>query len=233
METEADILVVDDDRDLTSLMSEYLSEQGFAVSVAHDGPQGLREALKGQSALVVLDVMMPGFDGFELLRRLRESSAVPVLMLTARTEAQDRIQGLNQGADDYVPKPFDPMELVARIRAILRRVRPPAAPESPVEVSGIRLDPPARRVYQAGKVVDVTSVEYDILSVLMRAAGRVVSRDELMKEMYGRESTPFDRSIDVHISHLRRKLEASGDLIRTIRGVGYQFAVERPPGAAS
>jgi two-component system, OmpR family, response regulator CpxR len=219
------ILLVDDDKELTSLMEEFLDGHGFTVAAAHNGAAGLREALAGLYDLVVLDVMMPGLDGFEVLRKLRMESQVPVLMLTARTEASSRIKGLEGGADDYLPKPFEPLELVARIRAILRRTRTATA-AGPLEVSGVRLDPSSRRVQIGGKPVDITTIEYDILEVLMRAAGRVVSRDELMQRLYQRPSTPFDRSIDVHISHLRRKLEGPQELIRTVRGIGYQFAVE-------
>jgi len=219
------LLLVDDDRELAALMQEFFTTQGFALDAAFNGPEGLRAALAGDYALILLDVMMPGFDGFELLRRLRADSDVPVLMLTARTESQSRILGLETGADDYLPKPFEPLELVARIRAILRRARPAGA-RSALEISGVRIEPGSRRVYRGADPVEVTSIEYDILEALMRSAGRVVSRDELMQRLYQREATPFDRSIDVHISHLRRKLEGPTELIRTVRGVGYQFAAE-------
>lgn len=222
---ETRILLVDDDRELAALMGEFFAQHGFALAAACDGPTGLREALGGSYDLVLLDVMMPGFDGFEVLRRLRAESSVPVLMLTARTESASRILGLETGADDYLPKPFEPLELIARIRAILRRTR--AAEGRPaLELSGVRIEPGARRVYHLGQPVEVTSIEYDILETLMRSAGRVVSRDELMQRLYRREATPFDRAIDVHISHLRRKLESPAELIRTVRGIGYQFAIE-------
>lgn len=219
------ILIVDDDRDLVSLMGEFLSSNGYQVDTAHNGPDGLRKALAGSVDLIVLDVMMPGFDGFEVLRRLRAQSHVPVLMLTARTDSQSRIAGLDTGADDYLPKPFEPLELVARIRAILRRTKPGMS-TNPIEVSGVRLEPAARTVTLNGQPVDITTIEYDVLELLMRRAGSVVSRDDLAQRLYGRDATPFDRSIDVHISHLRRKLEGPVELIRTIRGTGYQFAVE-------
>ncbi len=219
------ILLVDDDRELAALMQEFFTAHGFSLDTAYNGPEGLKAALAGAYDLILLDVMMPGFDGFELLRRLRAENNVPVLMLTARTESQSRILGLETGADDYLPKPFEPLELVARIRAILRRARPAEAP-SALEINNVRIEPGSRRVYLAGEPVEVTSIEYDILEALMRSAGRVVSRDELMQRLYQREATPFDRSIDVHISHLRRKLEGPGELIRTVRGVGYQFAIE-------
>lgn len=219
------ILLVDDDADLRSLMSEFFSEHGYQVTVAPDGARGLELARQPQFDLVILDVMMPALDGFAVLEQLRKTSKVPVIMLTARTETASRIHGLESGADDYLPKPFDPQELLARVRAILRRTQSePAA--GPVEVSGVRLDAASRTVFQHGKSVSLTSVEFDILEVLVRAAGRVVSRDELMQRLYQREATPFDRSIDVHVSHLRKKLEDSDNLIRTVRGVGYQFCKE-------
>jgi two-component system response regulator CpxR len=172
----------------------------------------------------VLDVMLPGIDGFEILRRLRQKSEVPVLMLTARGEDVDRIVGLELGADDYLAKPFNPRELAARIRAILRRYEPrSAAPANRIETNGISLDPGAREVFAHGKRVELTTFEFDILEMLMRSAGRVLSRDALMENLYNRKATPFDRSVDMHISHLRKKLECGDDLIKTIRGVGYQF----------
>jgi len=228
--TEARVLIVDDDWDLVSLMSAFLSEQGFRTDAAHDGPTGLKAALSGQHDLMLLDVMMPGFDGFEVLKRLREhSNDLPVLMLTARTEGPSRVRGLNGGADDYLPKPFDPLELTARIRAILRRYRKQDAEgdDAQLEASGVRIEPPARRVTVNGKEVELTGIEYEILETLIRSAGRVVSRDDLMQKLYQREATPFERSIDVHISHLRRKLEGPTVLIRTVRGVGYQFVSEK------
>ncbi len=224
-EPEAKVLVVDDDRQLVSLMTEFLEQSGFATTSAYNGADGLAEALGAGHDIVLLDVMMPGMNGFEVLRRLRSESQIPVLMLTAKTESQSRILGLNTGADDYLPKPFEPLELVARIRAILRRTRA-SDTKTTLDISGVRLESQARRVYLNGDPVDVTSIEYDILEVLMRSAGHVVTRDDLMKRLYQREATPFDRSIDVHISHLRKKLEGSQELIRTVRGLGYQFAVE-------
>jgi len=172
----------------------------------------------------VLDVMLPGIDGFEILRRLRQQSKVPVMMLTARGEDVDRIVGLDLGADDYLAKPFNPRELVARIRAILRRYEPrPQAVSGRLEVHGVTLDPGTRQVFSRGKAVELTTFEFDILELLMRSAGRVLSRDDLMENFYNRKATPFDRSIDMHISHLRKKLEDGETLIKTIRGVGYQF----------
>jgi two-component system response regulator CpxR len=216
------ILVIDDDSELCTLLQEYLTREGFAVDVENEGRRGLERALKGEHDLVVLDVMLPGMDGFEILRRLRQESRVPVIMLTARGEDVDRIIGLELGADDYMQKPFNPRELSARIRAILRRMEARPA-GSRVEVNGVVLDPGTREVWCDGRPVQTTTLEFDILEILMRSAGRVVSRDMLMEAMYNRKATPFDRSIDMHVSHLRKKLEDGRTLIKTIRGVGYQF----------
>ena len=217
------ILVIDDDTELASLLKEFLQREGFQPEFAHDGRTGLDRALNGNYDLVVLDVMLPGMDGFEVLRRLRQSSKLPVVMLTARGEDVDRIVGLELGADDYVPKPFNPRELGARIRAVLRRTEP--RPQSGrIEVNGVALDPGSREVRCNGEGVELTTVEFDLLEQLMRAAGRVLSRDQLMEALYGRKAGPFDRAMDMHVSHLRKKLEC-GDrvLIKTVRGVGYQF----------
>jgi two-component system, OmpR family, response regulator CpxR len=218
------ILLIDDDAELCSLLMEFLKREGFSVACEHEGHRGLERALEGGADLVVLDVMLPGMDGFEILRRLRQQSKVPVMMLTARGEDVDRIVGLELGADDYLPKPFNPRELAARIRAILRRYEPrQASAGGRIEVNGVALDPGTREVYAHGRRVELTTFEFDILEMLMRSAGRVLSRDALMENFYNRKATPFDRSIDMHISHLRKKLEAGDTLIKTIRGVGYQF----------
>jgi two-component system, OmpR family, response regulator CpxR len=216
------LLLIDDDTELCSLLTEFLKTEGFAVECAFEGHRGLDRALHGDFKLVVLDVMLPGLDGFEILRRLRKESKVPVLMLTARGEDVDRIIGLELGADDYLPKPFNPRELVARARAILRRYEPRPA-ERRTEVNGVVLDPATRQVTVEGREVELTTFEFDILEMLMRGAGRVLSRDDLMESLYNRKATPFDRSIDMHISHLRRKLETTRPIIKTIRSVGYQF----------
>jgi two-component system, OmpR family, response regulator CpxR len=220
------ILVIDDDVELCSLLSEFLRREGFSVDAEHEGRKGLERILKAEHDLLVLDVMLPGMDGFEILKRLRQSSKVPVVMLTARGEDVDRIVGLELGADDYLAKPFNPRELAARIRAILRRIetRPVGGR---IEVNGVTLDPGTREVAVEGDVVGTTTLEFDILEILMRAAGRVVSRDTLMENMYNRKATPFDRSIDMHVSHLRKKLEPGRSRIKTIRGVGYQFCTAR------
>jgi len=233
------ILVIDDDVELCGLLSEYLSAEGFEAEFANDGESGLRVALEGTYALITLDVMLPGINGFEVLRRIRGTSHVPVLLLTARGEEVDRIVGLEIGADDYLPKPFNPRELVARIRAILRRTKEPKATAPGetelVRVGDVELDPATRAVKQAGKSLDLTSVEFNLLEVLLREAGRVVTRERLASMVLGRKFSPFDRSIDMHVSKLRRKLgdsESDMEHIKTVRGVGYIFARPRQSGAA-
>jgi len=216
------LLIVDDDTELCSLLKEFLERESFTVQCIHEGHAALDAAQQGGYELIVLDVMLPGLDGFEILKRLRLTSRVPVLMLTARGEDVDRIVGLELGADDYLPKPFNPRELAARVKAILRRTEA-RVNRGKVEVNGVALDPGTREVTCDGKTVEVTTLEFDILEQLMRNAGRVVSRDGLMESLYNRKATPFDRSIDMHVSHLRRKLESSRPVIKTIRGVGYQF----------
>lgn len=223
------ILIVDDDVELCGLVQEYLASEGFTAKAVHDGENGLHQAMTGEHVLVVLDVMLPGINGFEVLRRLRSVSKIPVLLLTARGEDVDRIVGLEIGADDYLPKPFNPRELVARIRAILRRAKPGRADAAPevLSVGDVELDPATRSVHRAGQPVDLTSVEFNLLEVLLREAGRVVTRERLVNAVLSRKFTPFDRSIDMHVSKVRRKLgdsEESGDHIKTIRGVGYMFA---------
>jgi two-component system response regulator CpxR len=220
------ILLVEDDIELTVLMTDYFGQNGFDVEAVHDGRSGLSRALEGTFDLIILDVMLPVLDGFELLRQLRKRIATPVIMLTARISQDDRIAGLNSGADDYLPKPFGPEELLARIRAVLRRTghTDAAAPQT-VEAGDLRLNPATREVWRQNELLEITSIEFDILEVLARAAGRVVTRDELTAVLYQRRATPYERSLDVHISHLRKKLERDErSLIRTIRGVGYQFA---------
>ena len=214
------------------MLSELLTREGFRVDMQHDGIKGLATALGGGFDLMVLDVMLPGMDGFEILRRVRRESRLPILMLTARGEDEDRIIGLELGADDYLPKPFNTRELVARVRAIMRRLEE-RRPGVKFEVNGISIDPGTRDVTRDGTPVEVTTFEFDILETLMRAAGRVVSRDDLMEELYGRKATPFDRSVDMHISHLRKKLEGDKPLIKTVRGVGYQFVRSPEEGVAA
>ncbi len=177
----------------------------------------------------MLDVMMPGTDGFDALRRIREHSRTPVLMLTARGDTQDRIRGLEMGADDYLPKPFDPAELVARIRAILRRSAPQRPVAAMIAIGDIQLDGGARTVRLTGVPVDLTTVEFDLLAALMRVAGSTVSREDLVRNVLGRDFSPFDRSIDTHVCNLRRKLGA--DRIKGVRGAGYLFASPAKQGA--
>jgi two-component system response regulator CpxR len=219
----ASILIVDDDFELCELLQEFFAGCGMKLEAAHDGRRGLARALGGGHDLLLLDVMLPGLDGFELLRLVRRQSHVPVIMLTARTTQVDRVAGLDAGADDYLPKPFGTAELLARIRAVLRRAtRAPIGAEV-LEAGGVRLIPTAREALSDGSPVALTTVEYDILEYLVHAAGRVVSRDELTAALYQRRTTRFDRSLDMHICNLRKKLDGNGDLIRTVRGVGFLF----------
>lgn len=220
------ILLIEDDAELCSLMRDYFAEQGFRIETAHDGREGLARSLDGaEFDLIILDVMLPGIDGFEVLRQLRKRSVTPVIMLTARTAEADRVAGLNSGADDYLPKPFGPEELLARIRAVLRRTGRAQVVPQEIEAGGVTLNPQSRRASCWGEPLELTALEFDILEILVRAAGRTVSRDELTGALHQRPSTPYERSLDVHISHLRKKLERGDQvLIRTIRGVGYQFA---------
>lgn len=227
------ILVIDDDVELCNLVGEYLEAEGFQIECVHDGESGLKKATAGEYLLAVLDVMLPGINGFEVLRRIRATSRLPVLLLTARGEDVDRIVGLEIGADDYLPKPFNPRELVARIRAVLRRTRTdgngaPAAPDV-VTVGDVELDPATRNVRLEGQPVDLTSVEFNLLEVLLREAGRVVPRERLVNAVLSRKFSPFDRSIDMHVSKLRKKLgdTDNDEHIKTVRGVGYIFARPR------
>jgi DNA-binding response OmpR family regulator len=236
--TAARVLLIDDDAELGDLLTEYLAAAGFSVVVAHQGEEGLRLALSGEPALVILDVMLPGMDGFEVLRQLRARSSLPVLMLTARGDDVDRIVGLEIGADDYLAKPFNPRELVARINAILRRVRaaaPAAAPERLI-AGDVELQTGARQVHCGGQRLELTGAEFMLLEVLVRNAGRVVTRDELSRLVLGRRLMPFDRSIDMHVSNLRKKLgpgPAGNERIKTVRGSGYVYAWAGKPPATS
>ena len=220
------VLIVDDDFELIDLLRDYLAEEGFETAAAADGEAGAKAAIEGAPDLVVLDVMLPRLNGFDALRRIRETSAVPVIMLTARGQEVDRIVGLELGADDYLPKPFNPRELVARIRAVLRRGRQSAGGSAAVTVGDLRLDSGARRVQRGGETIEVTGTEYSLLEVLVRDAGKVVKRDVLYREVLGRRPVPYDRSLDVHVSNLRRKLGPlpdGGERIKSVRGVGYQY----------
>jgi len=230
-QVSASILLVDDDVELCELLREFLARRGIRLETVYDGRRGLARALSGDHDLLLLDVMMPGLDGFELLRLVRRQSQIPVIMLTARTTQIDRVTGLDAGADDYLPKPFGTAELVARVRAVLRRSGRPAKEPDVLEVGGVRIIPSAREATSDGVSLPLTTVEYDILEYLVNAAGRVVSRDELTAALYRRRATKFDRTLDMHICNLRKKLDRQGALIGTVRGVGYLFrSVSEPPG---
>jgi two-component system response regulator CpxR len=221
------VLIVDDDVELCRLLGERLRSEGFALEAVHDGPRGLERVLSQEHALVILDLMLPGMGGLDVLRRVRNQSPVPVLILTARGEDVDRILGLEIGADDYLPKPFNPRELIARIRAILRRTSRTAAASNSVTVGDLQLDPAAREVRMDGLPIDLTSVEFALLETLLRDAGHVVTREQLTETVLGRKLGPFDRVIDVHISNLRKKLNRTHgeERIKSVRGSGYVFVV--------
>jgi two-component system, OmpR family, response regulator len=226
------VLLIDDDTKLTSLLRDYMQEDGFSVQVESAGAAGVAAALSGRHALVVLDVMMPELNGLEVLRRIRQQSQLPVLMLTARGDDVDRITGLELGADDYVPKPCTARELVARIRAILRRTQPSAAQEagSSAVVSGnLKMWPEQRRAEWLGEPLKLTSTEFNLLEVLLRNAGRPVSKNELSERALGRPLARHDRNIDVHVSSIRRKLGTLADgrpLIQAVHRLGYQLLKE-------
>jgi DNA-binding response OmpR family regulator len=226
-----EVLLIDDDVELCSMLTEYLGKNGFRVRTAHRGDTGLKVAQQRPWSLILLDVMLPGIDGFEVLKRIRAESSVNVLLLTARGEDVDRIVGLEIGADDYLPKPFNPRELLARMRAVLRRNVPSATPQFTVlRVRDFELDPAARKALRAGKRLDLTDVEFGLLEALMQSPGKVVSREELSQSVLGRTFDPFDRSLDMHVSRLRKKLSHAGteeDQVKTIRGVGYQLVLDR------
>jgi DNA-binding response OmpR family regulator len=231
------VLLIDDDIELCSMLEDYLTRHGFAVTMEHNGELGLHRALTGEFAIVLLDVMLPGLDGFEVLRRLRTSSQVSVLLLTARGEDIDRIVGLEIGADDYLPKPFNPRELLARIRAILRRSaasKPARTGIKHLSVAGIELDTGARTASCNGVELELTNVEFELLGALMQAPGQILTREHLTESVLDRRFNPFDRSLDMHVSRLRRKLDDAaklGDQIKTIRSVGYQLALPVSGGA--
>lgn len=223
----ARVLIIDDDVDLCRLLVERLSTEDLTIDAIHNGQDGLERLLSQDYALIILDLMLPGMKGLDVLRNLRERSAVPVLILTARGEDVDRIVGLELGADDYLPKPFNPRELIARIRAILRRTSP-AKIANPLLVDEIRLDSTAREVWVREVSLNLTSVEFSLLETLLQYAGHVVTREHLTEVVLGRKLGPFDRVIDVHISNLRRKLAHAadaGERIKAVRGSGYLLVV--------
>jgi len=226
------VLLVDDDAELVNLLAEYLAREGFQVTAAADGEQGVAAVADQAPDVVVLDVMLPVLNGFDVLRRIRAGSNVPVIMLTARGDEVDRIVGLELGADDYVPKPFNPRELVARIRAVLRRARMEDGGRTTVLVVGdLELLPGAREVRRGGERVELTGTEFSILEYLARSAGGVVRKEAIFRDVLGRRAVSYDRSVDVHISSLRRKLGPlpdGGERIKTVRGVGYQLVRPEP-----
>jgi DNA-binding response OmpR family regulator len=228
------VLLIDDDRKLVRLLTDYLQSQAFEVGVAYDGAEGLSKARNEAWDVMVLDVMLPRIDGFAVLRQLREFSQIPVLMLTGRGAEDDLVAGLQQGADDYLPKTASARELLARLQALLRRatvnaderrkLSPDRQPE--LRVGSLRLDPNTRGVWVDGTALALTGVEFDLLATLMRYKGRVVSREQLSQDVHERRFATFDRSIDVHIASLRKKLGddlRSARFIRTVRGAGYQL----------
>ncbi len=223
------LLIIDDDREMCDLLVDYLGSAGFVVDAVNDPVEGARRAISGDYAAAVLDVMMPVMDGFEVLRQIRSRSRLPVVMLTARGEEVDRIVGLEIGADDYLPKPFNPRELVARLRAVLRRTQQAngqLTKDGAVVVGDLKIDPGARTVERGSEEIEFTSTEFDLLLAMVRAAGRPVTREELSRTVFGRPLFPEDRSIDVHVSHIRRKLglrDGGGERIKTLRGAGYLY----------
>ena len=243
MEHPADrILIIDDDIELCALLSEYLSQENFTIESVHDGERGTNMALSGGYGMVILDVMLPGgISGFEVLQRIRAKETVPVLMLSARGEDIDRIVGIEMGADDYLPKPFNPRELLARIRTILRRAKSSsreiyAGEDGICKVGDIRLDVRTRLVHCAEKPVELTGAEFSILEMLMKSPGQVLTREEMAMQVLGRPLSPYDRSIDVHVSRLRKKLgphHSGADRIRSIRGSGYLLTVSLSSMAAA
>lgn len=223
----APILIVEDDRNTAALIATYLEREGFATQSVHDGAEALALARRQAPGFVILDVMLPQVDGWEICRELRKISDVPILMLTAREEEIDRVLGLSLGADDYVVKPFSPRELVERVKAILRRTNRRVKTGQQLMHGELVLDQEKRRVTLAGRPVELTAVEYKLLQALMSAPGKAFSRDDLLDHIYERGESVVDRVIDVHIGHLRQKLgDDPGEprYIRTVRGFGYRFA---------
>ncbi|WPB74243.1 response regulator transcription factor [Archangium violaceum] len=222
------VLLIDDDTRMYELLAQYLGQNGITVTHAPDGGRGLAALEASTYDAVLLDVMMPGMDGLEVCRRIRAKSTLPVIMLTARGDETDRVVGLELGADDYLAKPFSPRELLARLRAVLRRAQPAAVAEK-LESSGVSIDVSAREVRTGGRLVELTGLEFDLLVALVRRAGRVIPRDALLGEAGRSDTVVSERTVDVHISHLRQKLGDEGNrLIKTVRGVGYLFAKEGP-----
>jgi DNA-binding response OmpR family regulator len=219
------VLIVDDDHGLRTVLAAALGDEGFAVTEAGDGLAGVRRFEADGADLIILDILMPEMDGLEVCRRIRQTRQIPVIMLTARGDEADRVVGLELGADDYVPKPFSPRELLARLRAVLRRSQPSVL-EAEIVVGRVAIDVGARRVRVGGEPVELTGLEFDILLALARRPGRVVPRETLLAEAGRNDVTVNDRTVDVHVSHLRKKLgdDPRSRLIKTVRGVGYVLA---------
>lgn len=220
--------MIDDDEELCELVSEYLTVEGFTIEAVHDGESGLQNAVSDKYDLAILDVMLPKMNGFDVLRELRQKSKIPVLMLTARGDDMERIVGLEIGADDYLPKPFNPRELVARIRAILRRTETEQNPASKFQVDDIEVSIGARSAKKDGEDLNLTGVEFDLLVALLKDAGKVINKEDLSETVLDRKLSPYDRSLDMHISNLRKKLgtrEDDDERIKTIRSVGYIYTV--------
>lgn len=225
------ILLVDDDKELSTMLGDYLAAEGFSIDHAYDGEQGVLKVLSGQYDAVVLDVMMPKLDGFEVLRRIRSESSVPVIMLTAKGDDVDRIVGLEIGADDYLPKPFNPRELLARLHAILRRsqsYKTENHKNKNQQIGELEINPSSRTAMAKGQALDLTSTEFNLLNALVNHAGNIVSKESLSQHGLGRALQKYDRSIDMHMSNLRKKLtqQGLGSMLITIRGQGYQITDE-------
>jgi two-component system response regulator CpxR len=228
---QTQLLLIDDDVSLGAMVSEYAAYEDYAVVTAYTGELGLSIAAQKTFALVILDVMLPGIDGFEVLERLRLFSDVPVLMLTTRGTSADRIRGLRIGADDYLPKPFEPDELMARINSILRRIRPSLSGLCFISIGDVELDERSRRVTIAGAAVELTGAEFVLLQLLLSKPGNVFSRQELIPRVLSRQEFGFDRSIDTLVKNLRRKLGPfpnGSDRIRSVRGIGYVYVIDEP-----
>ena len=226
------ILIIDDDEELCELVAEYLTVEGFETEAVHDGESGLQRALSNEFDLITLDVMLPNKNGFDVLRELRQTSKIPVLMLTARGDDTERIAGLEIGADDYLPKPFNPRELVARLRAILRRVQTKQESRQiengKLQVDDVEVQISARSALKNGEDIGLTSVEFDLLAELLRHAGKVIKKEDLSEQVLERKLSPWDRSLDMHISNLRKKLgsrEDNTERIKTVRSVGYIYTL--------
>ena len=225
------ILLVDDDAELGGMMTEYFGRLGHRLDCAYNGRDGLVRALQQNYDAVLLDVMLPTINGFSVLQRLRQRSRVPVIVLTARIRRDDVLAGLNGGADDYLTKPFDADELLARIHAVLRRADAAVQHAQPIrQFNGLKVDVAAREVRSGGRLIELTALEFELLEMLTRAAGRLVLRDEITEALLNRAGNPYDRALDVHISHLRSKIAGSGTLIRTVRGAGYIFTAQADSG---